>query len=375
MGILLATVIGATPAALAGMELAWLVVSFGLSVLILAPWLARRQVLAIERVHTPSRITVHAGKTVGVGTRLVTRRAARLVTVALVRASDDRASRERAPRLLIAAIGRRREGYPLELPLRVPVRGRSEGLRLLISSGYPFGLVTASRSLGVEALLIALPRLMPDRDIDARRVLRQVLARENEATQRHLARGQGLPVSLRDARHGDSVRDLHLRSSLRRARWTAVERPRLTNDSASVILCFPSGAGGMSSRAAAAFEVAVSVAASIVQAWTGRGLEVELLTGEPHPHASGLLDHDPNSLCVSQNPLHHLNALTDLSHDPGPRRESRPMGPGLGVTPLGALVIPVQSLLHRPECRRLGFEVQITVWADAHGRTLAEVMP
>lgn len=372
-GILLATVVGAAPAAWAGMDFAWMVVSLGLSVLILSPWLARRQVLAISEFHPPPEIVVHAGRTIELPTRVITRYGCKLVMVALSLRTDSQQAAERAPRLLISAMGCRRDGHVLGLLLRAPARGRSPGLRVHMTSSYPFGLVRASRQLESPVQVTALPRLIPERDLDTRRVVRHIVAQGSEALQRHIGRGQGLPVSLREARIGDSVRDLHIRSSLRRGRWTAIERPRLANDCAGVTVCYPTPSRTVNSRRShAAFEAAISVAASIAQRWTSLGLEVELSAGLPTEGPSGHLEHDICPLRTSKNPLTLLHALTDLTLEAPPearrpqrRAHSAPMA-------LGARIIPVESLLHRPAHTRVAGQGQLTVWADPHGRTILD---
>lgn len=387
-GVLVAIVLGATPAALLGLDLAWIVVAIGATILFLAPWLARAQVLAIESVELPPACQVHAGKTVEVGARLRLSRPARMLLMALVRPDDPRASRDRAPRILVAAGGSTSSlpdaGVSLQLPLRVPTRGRSDTLLLLVRSSYPFGLVSASRSMALPLQLTALPRLSQEREVGLQRMMPQLAGAFDEGAQRPAIYGGGLPAGLRDARTGDSRRDLHMRSSLRRRRWTAKERSELGHGLAQVTLHVPPTDGHPSRRSIAAFEAATSTAAAIIQGLHRLGLDVDLGTRAPISGVEGHPRPRRQSLLRSKSTLAHLHSLTDVSFSPVSPARSAPRAAGKALTlgnPRGVAieveVIPIVSSSEHgdgrvgAQLRGVGTDpgpVRITLCVDASGR-------
>lgn len=322
--MLLAIVLGAAPAAWMGLELAWIVVALGSTVLLLAPWLARRQVLSIKRVRLPAAYTLHAGKTVPINVRMDVAHSARMLLVALVGPEESNAVQDRAPRTLITALAPvRGPSEPVdlldvgfELPLRASARGRFKGLELAVHSSYPFGLVTAYRSLAAPMELTALPRLLPERDLGLQRAMTQLAGLSHEEKPRRRARGDGLPSGLRDLRTGDSKTQLHMRASLRRRRWTAMERPELGAEVAEVTLHRPLTGSHPSRRVLAAFEAATSMAASVVRGLHGMGLSVDLGTHDRLAEEGEEVRPPRRALGRSKSTLRHLQSLTDVSLDP-----------------------------------------------------------
>ncbi len=386
-GMLLAVVLGAAPAAWMGLDLAWIVVAIGATVLLLAPWVARRQVHAVRSVKMPASCTVHAGKVVPISLTLEVARPARMLLAALVRTGDPRGVRERAPKTLIVALGPAgpKSGTStdtdvhLSLPLRAASRGRSSEIELVLQSSYPLGLVTASRSLVVPLELTALPRLLPERDLDLQRTMVHLAGLTDQATARHVTRGEGLPSGLRDARVGESRRHLHMRASLRRGRWTAMERPELGNELAEVTLHLPAMDGHPSRRSHAAFEAATSVTASVVQGLHRLGMDVDLGTRSPSSTDPGSPPPRRLSLGRSRTTLPHLQHLTDVSMVPGPARATTPRAKSAAA--LVVNLIPVTSLLESavdgaqpagtsggPSAMQRRGDAQLTLWVDANGR-------
>ncbi len=385
-GIVLALVLGAAPTATMGFDLAWLLVSLGSSVILLTPWLALRQVTSLVDVELPPAVTVHAGKTVSIPVHVRSRRRIRLLLVAFARPSDDPAIAARAPRLLISALAKSREWRTLSVPLRVAARGRGTSLELTLTSSYPFGLVSAQRSWTLPVELTALPRLASERDLRSQRALHLVSGQATESRRRQASQGQGLPASLRDARHGDTLRDMHMRSSLRRSRWTAMERPHHSHDLARVTVFLPTGTHAQSRRSAIAWEAAISLAAAVVQRWTAMGWEVELGTGHAASEGAEPRPVRRQRLCTSKNALHHLRILTDLEMNKGDkapstarpyrgqssRSQSNRSQTRSAVAGMGVDVIPVLSMLDCPVYASADAANQTCIWVDALGRTLVE---
>ena len=99
-GVVLAVLLGALPAAVVGLEAAWLIVVAGVACLAMAPLLARRQALSVEVAHAPRSLRLHAGRTTPLTLELAAHGDARglLVDVGVDRSSR---SREGAPRLAV----------------------------------------------------------------------------------------------------------------------------------------------------------------------------------------------------------------------------------------------------------------------------------
>jgi uncharacterized protein (DUF58 family) len=379
--MLLAIVLGAAPAAWMGLELAWIVVALGSTVLLLAPWLARRQVRSITGIRLPAVCTVHAGKTVPISVRMDVAHSARMLLVALVGPGDSKAVRDRAPRTLITALAPARgpsaasepPESSLELPLRASTRGRWKGLELAVQSSYPFGLVTAYRSLPAPIELTALPRLLPERDLGLQRAMSQLAGLSDEDRQWRVTRGEGLPSGLRDLRPGDSKTQLHLRASLRRQRWTAMERPELGAELAEVTLHRPLTGPHPSRRVLAAFEAATSMTASVVRGLHEMGLSVDLGTLDRLAEGDAEPRHPRRALGRSKSTLRHLQSLTDVSLDPVEAGSSERAPRNRAAVAMTVELIPTTSPIvmeaegevqarERGACRRL------RLFVDANGR-------
>ncbi|MEM8712149.1 MAG: DUF58 domain-containing protein, partial [Planctomycetota bacterium] len=208
----------------------------------------------------------------------------RSLVLSLVAAIESGSSELRAPTTWLPVASDHTRPLLARLPLRVARRGPSEGAILRIESGFPFGLVTATRRVQIPCSITALPRLVPERDLlsDAR-LRSQGRPQLSVAPSRMNARAQGSPVSLRTARPGDTLREVHLRASLRRGRWVAAERAEETDGRTTILLECLDRRSAHLKRGHQALEAAISVVASLCQRLTREGREVRVLIDRPLP--------------------------------------------------------------------------------------------
>ena len=265
-GVVLAVLMGALPAALVGLESAWLIVFAGLASLAMAPLLARRQAVSVEVGSAPRTLRLHAGRTTPFGLELAARGDARGLLLDVGVDGSARSS-ERAPRL---AVPRLRTGIAtrVTIPVRLGARGHHEAVTLRVTSSFPFSLVHAARAVHVPLRVTVLPRLLaPAERALVERFVRTTLVGES-ADRAARMRTSGLPVGLRHARSGDRARDLDARASVRKSRWIAFDRSDLHDDREIVVRLVLRVKGRASSsqrRAELAFEAAVAHCASAVE--------------------------------------------------------------------------------------------------------------
>ena len=151
----------------------------------------------------------------------------------------------------------------------LPVRGlhRLSGLR--ISTRFPFGLLRRSIDIESPAELVVYPALVPVTDLALCAELAELGQQQSPAPAR-----SGDFHGLREFRAGDDPRDIHWRTSARRGRPFVRE---LEEDSGrSVLIVLPT----TTDQDTAAFERAVSYAASLALLLLRRGLRVGLGAGE-----------------------------------------------------------------------------------------------
>ena len=265
-GVVLAVLMGALPAALVGLESAWLIVVAGLASLAMAPILARRQAVFVEVASAPRSLRLHAGRTTPLGLELVASGDARGLLLD-VGVDGSARSRERAPRL---AIPRLRTGTAtrVTIPVRLGARGHHDAVTVRVTSSFPFSLVHAARAVHVPLRVTVLPRLLaPAERALVERFVRTTLVGES-ADRAARMRTSGLPVGLRHARSGDRARDIDARASVRKSRWIAFDRSDLHDDREIVVglvLRVKGRASSSQRRGELAFEAAVAHCASAVE--------------------------------------------------------------------------------------------------------------
>lgn len=265
-GVVLAVLLGALPAAVVGLESAWLVVIAGLACLFMAPALARRQVHALEVVDAPPSLRVHAGRTTPITLEFHTAQEARGLLLD-VNVEGSRRSREGSPRLAVPRLAQD-ASTRLALPVRFGARGHHDAAVLRITSSFPFSMARAARMIRLPMRVTVLPRLLAAAERDLiERFVRTTLT--GDATDRAARlRTAGLPVGLRHARPGDRARDVDARATLRKGRWIAFDRSALRDDreiAVGVALRVCGRASSSHRRSLLAFEAAVAHCASAVE--------------------------------------------------------------------------------------------------------------
>ncbi|MEM6672726.1 MAG: DUF58 domain-containing protein [Planctomycetota bacterium] len=332
-GVLAAFLAGSLPTALVGLDVAWVVIASGAAALVASTYLARRQVRAIDGAELPSRITLHAGRTLVVPLRLTAARGAQQILVHASRTDASPAAEERAPRLAIdAASPTQKCSAALELPIRITRRGRADALALCTESTYPFGL---SRSVGrtvVPTELFVLPRVLGRGDHALEKTLARIGGADDDSLTRWARRGAGLPASFRPSCADDSARDIAWRASARKLRWISVDRTLTTQDRVTVVLLTAVRGARASSvrRARLAFEAAVTTAATAVDRLTRAGHEVIVQRSSTSPDAppGALAEAGSTPLSRSVRPLPHLLELAELemkTETTGPGEPNEPL--------------------------------------------------
>ena len=265
-GVVLAVLLGALPAALVGLESAWLIVVAGLASLAMAPLLARSQALSLEVVDAPRSLRLHAGRTTPLSLELAARGDARGLLLD-VGVDGSTRPREGAPRL---AVPRLRAGAAtrVTIPVRLGARGHHDAAVLRVTSSFPFSLMHAARAVHLPLQVTVLPRLLaPAERALLERFVRTTLVGESTDRAARM-RTSGLPVGLRHARSGDRARDIDARASVRKARWIAFDRSDLHNDreiAIGLVLRVKGRTSSSHRRGQLAFEAAVAHCASTVE--------------------------------------------------------------------------------------------------------------
>ncbi len=158
-------------------------------------------------------------------------------------------------------------------PLLVPRRGlyRIEAIKL--QTRFPFGLFLKTATRPDEEELIVFPELAPLPE----RMTRELAALGHE--QSAARKGQGTDLhNLRAYRPGDDSRTIHWRTTARLAQVTVKETE--AEDQQKVMLIVPTVCPQPSSRERdAAFEEALSLAASLIEHFDGAGYAVGLTVG------------------------------------------------------------------------------------------------
>jgi uncharacterized protein (DUF58 family) len=171
-------------------------------------------------------------------------------------------------------------------------RGYHELTGFRLSTRFPFGLIRKSRDIEAPARLLVYPTLVPvpDHFMFGKRV-------EHGRRQVKSPSRRGDFYGLREFRMGDDPRDIHWRVSARRGRYFIRESEDESSRTVIVVLedapdPTPASATESTTKSAptdaAAFEAAVSMAASIAVQLCKRGFHVGLVCGGAYlPPAGG----------------------------------------------------------------------------------------
>ncbi|MEM1451650.1 MAG: DUF58 domain-containing protein [Planctomycetota bacterium] len=334
-GVVLAVVLGALPAATVGLDVAWVVVASGVGALALAPFVARRQVLALTSFDAPPRIVAHVGRSTPIAIGLGVRRTARHILVDVTRDDAPPSERERAPRLAIAAIrGAPGETLSASTSIRPGRRGRSSLVAATIESSFPFGLFRSERRLVAPTELIAVPRVLRRADGALQSWLTRLASGDDSPEARPVPRSSGLPVAFRPFRVDDTARDIAWRASARQMRWIAIDRTPLGRERVTVVLVTSvrSARATSARRSTAAFEAAVTLCATAIDQLARAGHVVTLRLS--HADADGSIEEitrEPAEVAsTSARTVPHLMALADVE-----QRAPAPEDPGREPTSTG----------------------------------------
>lgn len=287
-----------------GLESAWIVAALTGAALGLSVPLALREARALASVSLPPRFVAHAGRSTPVAVELELRRPMRHATLTLLTDSARPRDVESAPGTAVLDL---RESRRATLFVRLPRRGRLDGLSLLVRTSFPFGLVRAERVHRATSDVTGLPRL---RQTPARALVDHVrLGGQRQAAiiedPRRGGLGRGLPHGLRPYRAGDTARDVSWPASLARGRLLSHERERWIHRPPIHLLLSTAIVGterGGMRETSGAFEAAVSHAATAFSAYAREGRRVSILLvedgqaqGPAHVSLDALVDVEPRA--------------------------------------------------------------------------------
>jgi uncharacterized protein (DUF58 family) len=155
-------------------------------------------------------------------------------------------------------------------------RGYHELTGFRLSTRFPFGLIRKSRDIQAPMRLLVYPALMPVPE----HIVYGKKAEEGRKQTRSPSR-RGDFYGLREFRPGDDPRDIHWRASARRGRLFLRESEDETSRRVAILLEDLASGDGSDDRDenAAAFEGAVSMAASLAVQLLRRGFHVGLAAG------------------------------------------------------------------------------------------------
>ncbi|MEZ6014330.1 MAG: DUF58 domain-containing protein [Planctomycetota bacterium] len=239
-----------------GLEPAWLVLAVLTPMLVLAPLLARAEARGIA-VRAPSSLTIQAGLPSRVDLSCEGRGRDLLLRIAPVDRLDY-ARRLSLPQLSGVAL--------IQLDVRIDRRGRYDSLQFEAASSFPFSMCEARATQRVGCDIVVVPRPL-------RRGLWLADAMGAALSERHGTSddASGEFHALVDWRPGEPYRRLHAAASLRRGRPMRVEARSGAQRATRIVLL--TAAGGTD----AAFERAVSAAATLALELTRAGRRVELV--------------------------------------------------------------------------------------------------
>jgi uncharacterized protein (DUF58 family) len=244
---------------------------------------------------------------------------------------------------------RRTVAYPLP-SLR---RGRYTVGPTSVMASDPFGLVTADTRSTDTAMLVVQPATIPLAPLTL-----PIAWRDGAANLSHsVGVGGSDDASVREFRHGDDLRKIHWRSTAKSGALMVRQEERPWHGESLVLLdtraaAYPGSAPGEES---AAFEWAISTAASISSHLASRGRRVAVVTG------SGQVAHDD------------VTSILDMLADTGQALRSDLQPLATGLTGLGrdasvfailgaAAHAPVSELLARPRLPGSSVAVLLRSW-------------
>lgn len=244
---------------------------------------------------------------------------------------------------------RRTVAYPLP-SLR---RGRYTVGPTTVMASDPFGLVTADTRSTDTAVLIVQPTTTPLAPLTL-----PIAWRDGAANLSHsVGVGGSDDASVREFRHGDDLRKIHWRSTAKSGALMVRQEERPWHGESLVLLDTRSMAypGSTPGEESAAFEWAISTAASISSHLAGRGRRVAVVTGGgqvAHDDATSILDMLADTSPALRSDLQPLaTALTGLGRDASV------------FAVLGAAThAPVSELLARPRLPGSSVAVLLRGW-------------
>ncbi|AGA26468.1 DUF58 domain-containing protein [Singulisphaera acidiphila] len=177
---------------------------------------------------------------------------------------------------IIAGLAVFRGWRTTELTLRVTLECRGEYPTRLprVASGFPFGLVKASRTLSCSSKILVWPQTFPVGPIPETtgQGVDGVAPRDRSGT-------TGDMIGVRPYRRGDSLRRVHWPQSARHDRLVICELHADSVPRVQVLLDLHDGAhAGSGSKGSR--EWAIRIAASFLEDWIGQGAEVEFVFQE-----------------------------------------------------------------------------------------------
>jgi uncharacterized protein (DUF58 family) len=268
---LLVTLVVGAAAVNAGVNLLFLVFGMMIFLILASGVLSELCLRGLEITRRPPA-TIHAGAPYLMGIA-VRNRKKRLPTFSLE--VED----------LVASKPVDRRCYYLKLPAgrvqetayrnALPRRGYHQLTGFRLSTRFPFGLIRKSRDMEAPMRLLVYPALcaVPEHLVFGKR------AEEGRKQVRSPSR-RGDFYGLREFRPGDDPRDIHWRASARRGRLFLRESEDESSRTVTVVLeDVPASEGAEADAADAAFEAAVSMAASVAVQLLRRGFHVGLVAG------------------------------------------------------------------------------------------------
>ena len=170
----------------------------------------------------------------------------------------------------------------LACDLAVPKRGVYPAQPPRLVTGFPFGLLNATRRCRVDSRLVVWPRVFtvtaPPAWASADQAAGHVETRRVGA--------EGDTIGVRAYRRGDPMRWIHWPQTARHGRFVVREFQAASTPRLRVVLdCDRSVHVGRGTDAS--FEWAVRIAASLAVGWLDHGAEIELLAGNRHIKLAG----------------------------------------------------------------------------------------
>lgn len=231
----------------------------------------------------------------------------------------------------------------------VPRPGRGPA----IASDWPFGITTARRPLEVPDRLVVRPVTTP-----VRFPIGFVAARSpGRDSSTGLSGTSGDVQGVREFRPGDSVRSIHWSQTARRGSLVVCERPGSAAVRVRIRLVAEGGAAALENDPAAEsrLDAAVAVASSLLESWSARGADLEVVWAWPDGTEAVYRPRNRHGL---DEALDALACLEKVGPWPGCSSQSASScSPILSVPPNNAA-----------SCRFVDLEIQLAVRLDrGHG--------